>query len=397
VYGGGLTRPSLNKRGVRTVMSPTTSWSALRTVSRVGLRARTYSRQVERRHVDNLVLVLGAGASRDLGSNGKKMPLMEDWNNILRGELDVRQAGLSRLVGIQENQSGPDFEKALGRFLQWRSVLDLAARFLPLGFADPSQCNKARWQDQAEIRARMVDDALNRTLYAEFGEERASRADAHAAYEALLRALTFNAAARIVVATTNYDPAAELAFEELELSPDNGDATGRGGVRRLSPEGLVGRCQQGRQRAVLHLHGKVGWYNQSDGSVEVHNHRERFNDSAGVPTIVWPDPAKNPENDPSMPPPIRVLWHEFRQALQQATHVLVIGHSLNDPTLVEAINASSARKAVSSLSSHDDTETLRLKHLIPTADIIFGSFGPYLRSGKLVPFLGNLAAWSAPS
>jgi hypothetical protein len=345
--------------------------------------------------IDNLVLVLGAGAGRDLGSNGQRMPLMEDWNNILRGALDDRYAGLSSLVGIRENQCGPDFEKALGSFLQWRSVLDLAGRFLPLGFGDPTQCDTARWQDQAEVRARMVDDVLNRTLYAEFGEERANRADAQAAYDALLGALTFNPNARIVVATTNYDPATELAFEELELPPENGEVTGRGGIRVLSPEGLVGRCQQGHQRAVLHLHGKVGWYTQSDGSVEVHNHRERFNETAGVPTILWPNPAKSPENDPLTPPAIRVLWHEFRQALQQATHVLVIGHSLNDPTLVEAINASSARKAVSSLSSHDDTETLRLKHLIPTADIIFGSFGPYLRSGKLVPFLGNLAAWSA--
>ena len=46
--------------------------------------------------------------------------------------------------------------------------------------------------------------------------------------------------------------------------------------------------------------------------------------------MLYPDPEKDPTRDSL----VRTLWDEFDTALDGATHVLVIGHSLHDPALV---------------------------------------------------------------
>jgi hypothetical protein len=54
--------------------------------------------------IDNLVLILGAGASCELGSNHEPLPLMPDWNNILRVALDDKQPGLSNVNDDRKRQ-----------------------------------------------------------------------------------------------------------------------------------------------------------------------------------------------------------------------------------------------------------------------------------------------------
>lgn len=342
--------------------------------------------------IDNLVLIVGAGASRDLGCNSKPLPLMADWNDTLRGALDDREPGLARLVGISQGQSGPAFEQALGDFIRWQNILDLSARFLPLGEASPRDLVASDWQDRARARANTVVETFNRSLYAEFGEGRANRVAACDAYRALFEALSLNNDSFITVATTNYDPAVELALAELDRRPEVGEVDGPGGNRLLEPNGLVAKCHGGRGTAVLHLHGKVGWYTRDDGSVRVQSHTDRFNYSEGSPTVLWPDPDKNPLSQPA----IQALWNEFDTALQQATHLLVLGHSLHDPVLVDHIGRSGARKAVTVLPEADAAEKERLSELIRAATVLPGRFGPHLQSpSEPEPFIGNLAAWAA--
>ena len=343
--------------------------------------------------IDNLVLVLDAGASHDLGCDNKPLPLMQDWNIVLRRALDERDARLSGLVGIHEGDDGPTFEKALGDFLKWQGIFELAARFEPFGLDDPINYDMRPWRDQAEARAKMVVETLNRTLYEQFGSSRASDIAAAKAYGALLEAMDMNAGAMVTVATTNYDPAAELAFAELGRRPEIGDVAGPRSARLLDPEGLIGKCKEGRGTAVLHLHGKVGLYTQADGSVRVEPDSDPFNESAGTPTVVLPDPEK----DPMLQSAIRALWTEFDNALGQATHVLVLGHSLHDRVLVEhiCVQAGRARKAITVLPEADEDELARVGGLIPASTVISGRFGPHLQApSEPLPFLGNLASWS---
>ena len=77
-----------------------------------------------------------------------------------------------------------------------------------------------------------------------------------------------------------------------------------------------------------------------------------------------------------------MLWSEFKAALEGATHILVLGHALNDQYVLEALNdaASTARlgyvahAAGEPKISKDKEKALRNK--LPQAVIIPGEFGP---------------------
>src|SRR4051812_4273158 len=117
--------------------------------------------------LDHLVIITGAGASRQLGSENRDLPLMSEWATTLRKALDQRQFGLSDLVGIRHDQSGPDFEQAVGEFLQWQRSLALSARYLPLGI-DIGQRRTGdvqEWQQRARFAADNVVLTLRATLY----------------------------------------------------------------------------------------------------------------------------------------------------------------------------------------------------------------------------------------
>jgi hypothetical protein len=324
-----------------------------------------------------------------MGSQGRQLPLMSDWNDILLSALEAREMGLAQLVGIRGGQPGPAFEQALGDFLAWQRILDLSARFFPFGLVDRYDNDVRRWKDKAESRSKAVVDTLRTTLYQEFSSARIDTVAATSAYKALFERFDLSQGATITVATTNYDPAVEVALAELDRRPDVGAVDGPGGARWLHPQRLIDRCR-GTGVAVLHLHGKVGWYTQSDGQVRIEAGDHSYNESSGTPTVLMPDPSKNPLEEPA----VKALWDELDLALSQATHCLVLGHSLNDPVLVEHIRtrAGGASKAVSVLpeSQQHEPEPTHPMDLLPGARQIPIRFGPEPDIGSLEEWGGDL-------
>jgi hypothetical protein len=322
--------------------------------------------------IEHLVLVVGAGASRNLSSSSETpMPLMEDWNEVLRRALTEQDSALPGMVGIHYDQAGPEFEKAIGDFLTWQRSLDLSARYLPLGMETLQPFDANQWRLRAISRAESVVATLRRTLYDEFGQDRISTIGAKAAYQALFDSLDLVVGGSVVVATTNYDPAVELALAELRRKPRVGEVPGPGGLTFLDPQNLIGMCRADQSIPVLHLHGKVGWYTQEDESIQIHAARPPYNETAGTPTVLWPDPDK----DPTVEPGILELWNQFDLALEQASHILVIGHSLHDPILVNRIRRTGrAHRAVATFTPEDN---LIATKLLPEATLLPGTdFGP---------------------
>ena len=99
--------------------------------------------------------------------------------------------------------------------------------------------------------------------------------------------------------------------------------------------------------AVLHLHGAVGWYRASDDRIVFHHPDMSYNASLGIPALLLPDPNKE---SVFTYVGVDAIWAELDGALETATHILVIGYSLN--VLVSKLRANSvhARLAVGVLS-----------------------------------------------
>ena len=152
--------------------------------------------------VEHLVLITGAGASRNLSSSRAPMPLMADWNEALRKALEEQDLSLSSMVGIHRGQTGPDFEKAIGDFLTWQRLLDLSARFLPLGMEVLIDSSSEDWRLRADARARTVTTVFRRSLYDQFGKDRISTAGATTAYGSLFEALDQVSGGSLAIATT---------------------------------------------------------------------------------------------------------------------------------------------------------------------------------------------------
>ncbi len=101
-----------------------------------------------------------------------------------------------------------------------------------------------------------------------------------------------------------------------------------------------------RDVPLLHLHGRVGWLvrpgsGPGSGPYAVDN-LANWTDSFGVPLVMLPDPRKELGNDGV----IGQMWTDFHEALQRARRVLVLGHSLHDAPLVEALSESDGRGKV---------------------------------------------------
>lgn len=292
--------------------------------------------------------------------------------------MDKAQPGLSAPLGLRYGQDGPAFEAALGDFLKWQRGLPLSARYLAMGFpAGRLPVGADQWREQAEFLAGQATTTLRETLYEQFGLGRIDSVLARDAYGALLDLLPLNPGGGVLtVATTNYDVSAETAMAELGRRPDVGEVDGPRRTRQLEPEGLLGHCGH-LGVAVLHLHGKVGWYAQADGTVVAEPNDRPYSASAGTPAVLFPDPQKDPASEPA----VRALWDEFATGLSQATHVLFVGHSLNDQGLLGHVRryAGSARLAVTVLPGAPEAERARVAELLPGASVVEMSFGPRLQ------------------
>ena len=105
-----------------------------------------------------------------------------------------------------------------------------------------------------------------------------------------------------------------------------------------------------------------------------------FGDYEGAPTLLLPDPDKDPKLEPS----VRALWEEFELALEASSHVLVVGHSLHDPVLVARLRASASKVAVTTYPQQrgavavpKDEETW-IRSLLPDAQLMAMQLGPDL-------------------
>lgn len=316
-----------------------------------------------------LVLITGAGASRQLAKDGSVMPLMTDWSDALCAALDEEEDSLAAACHLEPGMNSETFEKNLGLLLRWRQVRDLEKRFQGLGGGQAGKhmqgIPKARANTNERLKTIMA--TLNRTLYDQFGQGNIDDERAASAYRALLASL---GGPELVLATTNYDRSGEAALDALGHNIDTGFRHKAGRTPMLQPKGIV----RDRLSAtpLLHLHGAVGWY-EKDNIVKDHNADEPFNPSLGAPVVLYPDPDK----DPTSGAIVSQIWDEFRAALELADSVLVIGHSLHDPALVRTLKHTAKSKKVG-ISYLMPSEAERVNKLIDKAIPIHIDFGPQL-------------------
>jgi hypothetical protein len=322
------------------------------------------------------VLVTGAGASRELGFDNKPLPLMRDWSTELVHRLSAIVPEAPQAVRLAGELDGIEFETRLGEFLAWQRSLPLARTILNLGIEEGRDTDIRHWFDVSEQRAQVVTDGIHETLFDLFGQGRIANVAARDAYGALLDALP-GAADRLVVATTNYDVAAEWALSELDLRPFWGQDQQIIGSSYLRPEGMCRRRDVGNV-PVLHLHGCVGWYRE-ENRIRIDPSASRYSRDLGQPAVLLPDPNKDPTADPTT----SALWTEFEEALRRADRILVVGHSLHDPALVNALRATDLHSRIA-IAVHADgqspeEQTLAWQHfrgVLPDSVLLPLTFGP---------------------
>ena len=322
----------------------------------------------------NLLLVLGAGASRNLGKEDRPMPLMSDWSNALCDELDKAEHGLARACRLEPGMDGPTFEENLGLLLRWQGVRHLETRFEGLTGPQVGQRMNNVPQARANTGRRLttVMEIINSTLYEQFGQSRIDYERSSAAYSQVVSEASD---CRLVVATTNYDRAVESALRHIG-KPTN---TGFDGPPEMTPTLKPSGMAESSAVPVIHLHGAVGWY-EREGVVHDHYGDGHFNPTLGTPVVLYPDPDKDPTSDAL----VQQLWDEFARAIDVANLILVIGHSLHDPALVGALNVAikDGKRVIVSYLKPDDGG--RIDQVVPDAHVVEMNFGPEIRSSTSI-------------
>ncbi len=218
------------------------------------------------------------------------------------------------------------------------SLLDASVQFQTLqSTALQGQGVLAEWHRVAAHHLDQIVEAVRASLYEEFSASGFDRNKAAQAYGQLFQTLGIGGSSRMVYATTNYDVIGEAVIENLGALPDWGQPprTGLGGETPLNVVNILDGMP--RYVPVLHLHGRVGWYRRIDSNGNVASvysgtntqHQQGF----GIPIVMLPDPEKIYDADDV----ITALWTQFREALRRAKAVLILGHSLHDRALIDAI------------------------------------------------------------
>ncbi len=274
-----------------------------------------------------LVLITGAGASRNLGKGGP-LPLMGDWARILSGDLGAD----AKAIGLSPQISGEAFEKLVGSFLKWSQGHDLNGRF---GRLIPFYGDVAEWAMKCQRKTDEMVNIIRTSVFREFSKVRLDERAVENAYGKLFAHLDIKRG-ELVCATTNYDPSLRLALRRRDLNPAIGDDGEPGSTAMLRIVDLVDWDVRHRNcTPMLHLHGMVGWYWKGN-EIQVLPDDQEFVPALGAPAVMLPDPQK----DPFVVDVIRELWSNLRAALDDATHVLVLGHSLHDPHLADELRRS---------------------------------------------------------
>ena len=288
----------------------------------------------------DFVLVTGAGASCAFGAGGKRLPMMEEWSDHLVKALLNKGGHYLNLAGLGAGLSGPEFEEQLGRYLAARRSFPHAEQFIratkdvqlgqypsPAGYLESWYANVEAWLTE-------VDNTVSESLVQLFGRPELDVRAAARSYSDLLRevGVTPGGATSWVYATTNYDPVAELALQELGYPVNWGEQAWAGaGYGPLRIENLVKGI--GAYVPLLHLHGRAGWYRDSNGTAFATD-ATAFNKGFGTPIVMLPDLAKRYDEGDQV---VNSLWTQFESVLERARAVLVMGHSLHDTLLVRAL------------------------------------------------------------
>lgn len=286
----------------------------------------------------DLVLVTGAGASREFGGNREPLPLMNDLSEALIRKLQVHP-GYLEATRLESGLDGQEFERRLGTFLRAvlafsriDSVLEATATFA----AQPGLATAhalVQWFEQSQFQLGQIVESIYEVLYEQLSVNRVAVHTASEAYRDLFEVLGMTPSSSVVLATTNYETVAELALATLGWHPDAGEE--RYAVARPDPPVSVDGLLYGMPRhvPVLHLHGCLGWYRRTDSEQVYFTSVAAHQRGLGVPVMVLPDPEKSYDADAI----IASLWSQFEEALRATRRVLVLGHSLNDSALISAL------------------------------------------------------------
>jgi hypothetical protein len=353
----------------------------------------------------DLVMVTGAGASREFGVNGTKLPLMAEWSDALVLKLGEHISYLDT-TGLKRGMAGEEFEGRLGKFLRdieafarIGDLLEPSTRFQDLGPSGGqflgAQGVLENWHTVAGHHFGQITDLIRESLYDLFADARVDHGAAATAYAGLFSSLGLGGGSRMVYATTNYETVGEHAIRLAGGRPDWGQppALGNEGELRLEVPGIIDGI--GRYVPVLHLHGRVGWYRR-DGRVYAAN-VVRHDQGFGIPIVMLPDPDKVYDQDDV----IISLWQQFGEALARAKRVFVLGHSLNDSYLLRALVQNVEpldRIAVAVLEAGHDDDSLdssavpvvaKIQEHLGNAAIIPMRFGSTPDAGRR-----GIAAWT---
>lgn len=310
---------------------------------------------------------------------------MTDWATSLRAVVDKEHPGAAEVIGLRPELPGDQFETNLGEFLAFQHSLDLVNRMAPLGndiANQPRQPYFIDWHLRATNRAAAIVEIIRRNLFENFGSGQINRDSARTSYGELFEFLESLAPTTFALATTNYDPAIEIALTGLGFHPDDGFTAIPYTSSVLEPSGMAERAWGEKGIVpVLHLHGAVGWYRDDKNRVVRYEADLGYNSTHGAPALVLPDSTKTAE---SFKEGVG-LWLEFENLLKSCTHVLFVGHSLHDGHLVKAVRDARKPVAVGCFSgdpSLTESESLfkkssvELKRLMPEAHVVPMTFGP---------------------
>ena len=331
--------------------------------------------------MESLVIVTGAGASVHLGRD-RDLPMMSGWADDLRRRL----GNLADQLGLKPQMDGIEFEECIGRFLRFTRGLDDVASYPWIGYADSMKpVNDAEsWFRQAATSSKQIQQTIFESLHELFGFGRIDATKAEMAYGKLFEYLHPE---KVALATTNYDVSGEMALDRLGFRPYSGHdgSLEFGRVQRVHVEGITDRNPD--RSPVLYLHGRVSWYVQPDGSLAAADPQSPFNADSGTPALLLPDPEKLYDA-----PATSILWQQFEELIAPGSAVLVLGHSLTDAKLVDALRRQKPdRLAVSLYIPPNETdvgrrvgeERARLTGLLGRDAIVLPlQFGPQVIGSK---------------
>jgi hypothetical protein len=166
------------------------------------------------------------------------MLMMQDWATSLVEQLGPR----AQQVRIRPGMSGEEFEAALGKFLAFATALPLVSEFGHFGSQQVGmgkQMDFTAWWTRADAGVQEVTQSIRVNLFECFNRNRVDDTRATNAYGTLHHdGLGWDSDTRIWHATTNFDPAIEVAIahdKSFELVDGFTNPPG-GGTRILSPD-----------------------------------------------------------------------------------------------------------------------------------------------------------------